>query len=49
MNPTLAFLGALGRSCRLAFAPDPRPNIVVFLANDARWGDYGFSGNFLTP
>lgn len=26
-------------------AASARPNIVVFLADDAGWGDYGFSGN----
>lgn len=28
-----------------ATAAPPRPNVVVFLADDAGWGDYGFSGN----
>ncbi len=27
------------------FAPAKTPNLVVFLADDAGWGDYGFSGN----
>jgi arylsulfatase A-like enzyme len=26
-------------------APTTRPNVVIFLADDAGWGDYGFSGN----
>ncbi len=25
--------------------PAPRPNVVVFLADDAGWGDYGHNGN----
>lgn len=27
------------------FAAEPRPNVVIFLADDAGWGDYGHSGN----
>jgi arylsulfatase A-like enzyme len=42
-----SFLIALGLSC---FFPGdvgaaPRPNVVIFLADDAGWGDYGHSGN----
>ncbi|MEQ1829505.1 MAG: arylsulfatase [Pirellula sp.] len=29
----------------VAVSADPKPNVVVFLADDAGWGDYGFSGN----
>jgi arylsulfatase A-like enzyme len=28
-------------------APAPRPNVVIFLADDSGWGDYGFTGNKL--
>ncbi|HET6882651.1 MAG TPA: sulfatase-like hydrolase/transferase, partial [Pirellulales bacterium] len=28
-----------------AEAASPRPNVVVFLADDAGWGDYSHSGN----
>ncbi len=31
--------------CRVASAEDPPPNVVVFLADDAGWGDYSHSGN----
>ncbi len=31
--------------CPAAAFAAARPNIVVFLADDAGWGDYGFSGN----
>lgn len=27
------------------YAEPPRPNVVIFLADDAGWGDYGHSGN----
>lgn len=37
----LAFLSSLGLAS-LSAAP---PNLVVFLADDAGWGDYSFSGN----
>jgi arylsulfatase A-like enzyme len=29
----------------LSFAESAKPNVVVFLADDAGWGDYGHSGN----
>lgn len=38
----LAFLASLGFAGSLSAAP---PNLVVFLADDAGWGDYSFSGN----
>lgn len=41
-SAALAFLSALGFSTTLSAAP---PNLVVFLADDAGWGDYSFSGN----
>lgn len=37
-----ALVLALGFSASAEAAP---PNLVVFLADDAGWGDYGFSGN----
>jgi arylsulfatase A-like enzyme len=29
----------------LCFGAEPRPNVVIFLADDAGWGDYSRSGN----
>lgn len=41
------FAGVLAAPGR-AFAADPRPpNVIVFLADDAGWGDYGINGNQL--
>jgi arylsulfatase A-like enzyme len=31
--------------CRVVSAEVQSPNVVVFLADDAGWGDYGYSGN----
>ncbi len=40
-------LALLLASCALLRAAAPPPNIVVFLADDAGWGDYGINGNQL--
>jgi arylsulfatase A-like enzyme len=40
--PLLAFIVAL---LPLTASSADRPNVVVFLADDAGWGDYGHSGN----
>ena len=42
-----SLLIGLGLSCFLLgdLGAAPRPNVVVFLADDAGWGDYGHSGN----
>jgi arylsulfatase A-like enzyme len=40
---TCALVGALGYS--LPAAAERKPNVVIFLADDAGWGDYGHSGN----
>jgi len=40
-RPALIFL-LLIAACTNAWA---KPNVVIFLADDAGWGDYGFSGN----
>lgn len=50
MNPhrlLLALVAALVVSCTLiTSAPAaPRPNVLVFLADDAGWGDYSHNGN----
>ncbi len=45
MKTSLALLASLGLLCSPAFAAAQGPNVVVFLADDAGWGDYGFSGN----
>ncbi len=31
--------------CSMAVAQSPKPNVVVFLADDAGWGDYSQNGN----
>ncbi len=31
--------------CRIVSAEAPSPNVVIFLADDAGWGDYSHSGN----
>lgn len=43
----LFFLSAAIASAAFAAASTTPPNIVVFLADDAGWGDYGISGNQL--
>lgn len=35
----------LALSVSTLVAQETRPNVVVFLADDAGWGDYGFTGN----
>src|SRR6185503_19294915 len=40
---TCALVGALGNS--LSAAAERKPNVVIFLADDAGWGDYSHSGN----
>ncbi len=42
MRPLIAFLTLALAASLQAAAP---PNVIVFLADDAGWGDYGFSGN----
>ena len=44
-NLLLATLVVLAGPARAA--DGPRPNVVIFLADDAGWGDYGASGNAL--
>lgn len=39
------YLPALFLLVATASAADRRPNVVVFLADDAGWGDYSFNGN----
>ena len=39
------FLLFVWSSVELAHAKNSTPNVVVFLADDAGWGDFGFSGN----
>jgi arylsulfatase A-like enzyme len=41
LHPVLLFTFAIAA----ASAAERRPNVVVFLADDAGWGDYGFNGN----
>ena len=36
---------SIGLSGAAIFAAAPRPNVVIFLADDAGWGDYSHSGN----
>jgi arylsulfatase A-like enzyme len=43
MKTTPLYLFGLAFSMSVAFAAPP--NVVVFLADDAGWGDYSFSGN----
>ena len=43
--PALASLLLVTVTPLSAAAPSTRPNIVILLADDAGWGDYGFSGN----
>lgn len=45
MKTLLGLIVLLGLSCGLANAAPQRPNVVIFLADDAGWGDYGHSGN----
>src|SRR5688500_15123011 len=44
-----ALLAAMGAATRLSLgaADGPAPNVVIFLADDAGWGDYGINGNAL--
>jgi arylsulfatase A-like enzyme len=42
---TLSLLLALPAAPLARAAAAARPNVIVFLADDAGWGDYGFSGN----
>ncbi|MBB5039390.1 arylsulfatase [Prosthecobacter dejongeii] len=39
------FLLVLLSLCSMALAQLPKPNVVVFLADDAGWGDYSQNGN----
>ncbi len=42
----LSCIAALSLFCDHCSAePSPQPNVVVFLADDAGWGDYGINGN----
>ncbi len=43
----VALLAVLGLPRLAAAAPTQPPNVVVFLADDAGWGDYGINGNQL--
>jgi arylsulfatase A-like enzyme len=46
LRPISLLLASLALLSGLALAAEPlRPNVVVFLADDAGWGDYGVSGN----
>lgn len=40
----LTFMLLLGGT--LSHAAEQKPNLVIFLADDAGWGDYGHSGNY---
>src|SRR5688500_186264 len=44
-----ALLAATGAATPLSLgaADGPPPNVVIFLADDAGWGDYGINGNAL--
>ncbi|MFC1694203.1 sulfatase-like hydrolase/transferase [Candidatus Latescibacterota bacterium] len=49
---TAAVLGAATSSCNthVASAPHKRPNILIFLVDDAGWGDFGYHGSLIrTP
>jgi len=46
LTALLCGLGALAAAAR-AGEPSRKPNVLVFLADDAGWGDYGPSGNSL--
>ncbi len=41
----LLILAGLMSAPRASPAANQRPNVVIFLADDAGWGDYGFTGN----
>src|SRR5262245_64409640 len=42
----LAVLGSLGWNAWPGLAAEgPRPNVVIFLADDSGWGDYSRNGN----
>ena len=46
--PWMLLLAGMLLAAPMTAAPDQapaRPNVVVFLADDAGWGDYGFNGN----
>ena len=52
MNPSAifrfapsAFLAALAAATLHGASPSRPPNVVVFLADDAGWGDYSINGN----
>jgi len=45
MKLILLLVGLAGLAGEAVSVAAPRPNVVIFLADDAGWGDYGFSGN----
>ncbi len=45
MKPIRILLALLSLISTAARSAETRPNVVIFLADDAGWGDYGHSGN----